>query len=159
MSLTKSIASRLDEVLLSGKWIANTNFKHQLKDVTWQQATFQIDNLNTIALLTYHINYYISGILEAIETNELTIRDQYSFNLPPISSKTAWENLVEQFQSNSEKIIATIEKMEDSILEKPFFDEKYGNYARNFEGLIEHAYYHLGQISLLKKMIIEQSHD
>lgn len=28
-----------------------------------------------------------------------------------------------------------------------------GSYLRNIEGVIEHSYYHLGQISLIKKMI------
>lgn len=45
--------------------------------------------------------------------------------------------------------------MDDRILDKPFIDEKYGSYIRNIEGVIEHSYYHLGQIVLLKKMIVQ----
>ena len=41
-------------------------------------------------------------------------------------------------------------------LEDVFFDEKYGTYLRNIEGMIEHCYYHLGQVSLIRKMILEQ---
>ncbi len=43
--------------------------------------------------------------------------------------------------------------MNDSILDQPFIEKKYGSYLRNIEGVIEHSYYHLGQISLIKKMI------
>ena len=34
-----------------------------------------------------------------------------------------------------------------------FVIPKYGTYARNIHGMIEHAHYHLGQIALIKKMI------
>ena len=56
---------------------------------------------------------------------------------------------------NAEKFAAHVERMPDEKLEAVFMDEKYGNYRRNIEGVIEHSYYHLGQISLIRKMIIE----
>ena len=43
--------------------------------------------------------------------------------------------------------------MPDTKLEEPFVDEKYGTYLRNIEAVIEHSYYHLGQISLIRKLI------
>jgi hypothetical protein len=49
--------------MLDGLWIANTNFKDQLSDVTWEQAVTKIGSLNTIAMLTFHIDYYIAGII------------------------------------------------------------------------------------------------
>jgi hypothetical protein len=52
--------------------------------------------------------------------------------------------------------INTIEKMETSKLHEPFVQEQYGTYARNLEGVIEHSYYHLGQVVLLKNMIISK---
>ena len=45
--------------------------------------------------------------------------------------------------------------MTEEKLEEIFVDEKYGTYKRNIEGMIEHCYYHLGQISLINKMIKE----
>ncbi len=57
METSNQIANRFREVLLNGKWIANTNFQEQLNTITWQQATTKIGSLNTIAALTYHINY------------------------------------------------------------------------------------------------------
>lgn len=45
-----------------------------------------------------------------------------------------------------------VEQMSDSVLDQAFVDEKY-RIQRNIEGVIEHSYYHLGQVSLIKKMI------
>lgn len=153
MNQSKFIANRIREVLLDGKWIANTNFKEQIESVNWQQANEKFENLNTIALLTFHINYYLSGLLNVFYGGELEIRDKYSFDMPEIKSESEWENLVFEFISNSEKFIHEVEKLSDEDLYKPFVDVKYGNYLRNIEGVIEHSYYHLGQVSLIKKLI------
>lgn len=153
MTRSECIAKRLREVLLSGRWIANTNYKEQLLHVTWVQATQKTGNLNTIAALTYHINYYLAGLLQVFDCGILEISDQYSFNLPTIQSEKDWQKLVTELLTNSEKFANQVEQMPDEKLDETFVEEKYGTYLRNIEGVIEHSYYHLGQISLIKKLI------
>ena len=153
MSRNKTIASRLREVYLNGRWIANTNYADQLKELDWQLAIKKVDDLNTIAVLTYHINYYLEGLLEAFDTGKLSISDKYSFDLPGIKSSAEWQQLVTKFLNNAEKFATAVEQMDDSQFDQPFIDEKYGTYLRNIEGVLEHSYYHLGQIVLLRKMI------
>jgi uncharacterized damage-inducible protein DinB len=152
MTRNITIASRLREVLLNGHWIANTNYKEQIQNINWEQATQKVANLNTIAALTYHINYYLEGLLNAFENGKLEISDKYSFDLPPIIAEADWNKLVADFLNNSEKFANKVELMDDSYFDQPFIDEKYGTFLRNIEGVIEHSYYHLGQISLIKKM-------
>ncbi|MFC6101448.1 DUF1572 domain-containing protein [Olivibacter domesticus] len=149
------VANRLQEVLLSGHWIANTNYKELLLETTWEQAIHKIGSLNTIAALTFHINYYLAGLLNVFYGGKLEISDQYSFNLPPIQSEKDWKELVDDFLRNAEKFVIQVEQMAESKLKEPFVEEKYGNYLRNIEGIIEHSYYHLGQIVLIKKLITE----
>ncbi|MBW7675478.1 DUF1572 domain-containing protein [Chryseobacterium chendengshani] len=153
MSTTSQLAKRFREVMLDGLWIANTNYKDQLSDVTWEQATTKIEDLNTIAMLTFHIDYYIAGIINVFEGGGLEIRDQYSFDLPPIENQQQWEGLLTKLWSDSEKFATLLEQMPDSKLNEVFVNEKYGTYLRNIDGMIEHAYYHLGQITLIKKLI------
>lgn len=154
MSTASQLAKRFREVLLDGKWIANTNFRDQLSDVTWHQANTKIADLNTIAMLTFHIDYYIAGIINVFEGGELEIKDKFSFDLPPIESQEQWEEFLTKLWSDSEKFATLLEQMPDSQLNEVFVDEKYGTYLRNIDGMIEHAYYHLGQITLIKKMIL-----
>lgn len=156
MKLTTNLANRLEETLLNGKWIANTNYKEILSDVSITQATYKIANLNTIALLTFHINYYLKGVLEVFEGGKLTISDKYSFDAPELNSEEDWQALIQELITNSEKIVRSISKMEIEQLESVFEKEIYGTYQRNIEALIEHSYYHLGQISLIKKMVFEE---
>jgi uncharacterized damage-inducible protein DinB len=149
----KQLANRLTEILLNGTWIANTNYKDQLADLTWKQATHQIGPLNTIAALTFHINYYLGGVLNVLEGGALEIRDKYSFDLPPIRSEEDWSKLLDELWTHAKKFADQVEKLPDEQLDAVFVDEKYGTYRRNIEGIIEHSYYHLGQITLLRKLV------
>jgi uncharacterized damage-inducible protein DinB len=159
MKRTQQIADRFREVILNGTWIANTNFKDQLSDLDWQQATTQIGSLNTIAALTFHINYYIAGVLNVLEGGPLEIRDRYSFDLPPIRSAEDWDKLKQRLWENAEQFARQIELMPDQKLDAVFVDEKYGTFLRNIEGMIEHSYYHLGQVTLIRKMILQQGNN
>jgi len=156
---SKLIANRFREVILNGVWIANTNYKDQLLNLTWEQATLKIESLNTIAALTFHINYYIAGVLNVFEGGLLEIRDKYSFDLPPINSQKDWEVFLTAFLKNAEKLATLVEQMSDKKLAEMFVNNKYGSYQRNIEGIIEHSYYHLGQITLIKKLILEKGNN
>jgi hypothetical protein len=156
MTRNLAIANRIREVLLNGKWIANTNFKEQVVSVSWEQAIQKVDNLNTIALLTFHINYYLVGLLNVFNGGKLEIKDKYSFDLPEIKSERDWNTLVNDFLNNAEMFANHVEQMDENMLDQPFVDEKYGSYLRNIEGVIEHSYYHLGQVSLIRKMISQK---
>jgi len=153
MSLASQLAKRFREVLLDGLWIANTNFKDQLSAVTWEQAVTKVDSLNTIAMLTFHIHYYIAGVLNVLKGGDLEIKDQFSFDLPPIESEEQWKGLLNRLWTDSEKLASLVEQIPDDKLDEVFVDEKYGTYRRNIDGMIEHSYYHLGQITLIKKML------
>nr|WP_298792880.1 DUF1572 domain-containing protein [uncultured Allomuricauda sp.] len=153
MTKSKNLASRIQEVLLNGKWIANTNLQDQLRKTTWKQANYKIGDHNSIAELTYHINYYVAGILNVLNGGDLEIRDKYSFDMEKIESENDWQNLIQSFISNAHSIIEKISNSSENQWSELFVKEEYGTYQRNIEGLIEHSYYHLGQISLLFKLI------
>lgn len=155
MARNKLIADRLREVFLNGRWIANTNYKEQLLSLSWKQATQKIATLNTIAALTYHINYYLDGILSVFNGGPLEIKDKFSFDLHEINSEADWKKLTHGFLSNADQFISWVEQMPEWKLDEIFVDEKYSTYLRNIEAMIEHSYYHLGQIVLIKKMILE----
>jgi len=155
MNQSLQIANRFREVILNGTWIANTNFKDQLADLDWQIAIKKIDSLNTIADLAQHIHYYISGILNVFNDGTLDIKDQFSFNFPTIESQEQWNLFLNRFWNDSEKFALNVDTMSDEKLNSAFVDEKYGSYLRNIEAMIEHSYYHLGQIVLIKKMLLQ----
>lgn len=154
MKLSEYLANRLKEILTEGKWVVETNFKEQIIDLDWKQATQKIGDCNTIADLTFHVGYYLSGVSKVLEGGTLDIRDKFSFDAPPIESEQDWNALVNKFCSDSDRFISLVEKMTDEKLLSDFVDKKYGTYLRNIDVMIEHTYYHVGQIVLIKKLLI-----
>lgn len=153
MTLGNQLANRLREVILNGTWIANTNLKDQLEDIDWKIANKEIQSLNSISNLARHIHYYIAGVKQALTKGTLEIKDAYSFDFSPIRSQKEWKTFQNKFWEDTEKLTSRVEKMSEAELNQNFVDKKYGNCLRNINGLIEHSYYHLGQIVLIKKML------
>jgi hypothetical protein len=154
MQTTAQIATQLRHFHFGGNW-TGVNMKDTLRDVTWEQATTKIHHLNTIVALVYHINYYIDAQLRLLQGQELTAKDKYSFDHPPVQSQQDWDALLDKVWKDAEIFATLIEQFPNDKLCHTFVNDKYGNYFRNFTGAIEHGHYHLGQIVIIKKMINE----
>jgi hypothetical protein len=154
MSLTQQIAKHFREAWFGGNW-TSVNLKETLADVTREQATTKVYSLNTIAALVYHMNYYVSAVLKVFHGGPLDAHDKYSFDLPPVVSQQDWEKLLNKTFTEAEHLAALIEQLPESRLWENLTGEKYGNYYRNIHGIIEHTHYHLGQIVLIKKILLQ----
>ena len=152
MNTTQQLAKHCRDVHFGGNWTF-VNLKDTLADITWQEATTQYQDSNTIATLLFHINYYINPVARVLQGEPLNASDKFSFDCPTITSQEEWEHLVQKALNEAEQFAKEIEKLEESKLFEVFSEEKYGNYFRNLFGIIEHTHYHLGQIALIKKMI------
>jgi uncharacterized damage-inducible protein DinB len=155
MHLTAQIAKHFRDIHFGGNW-TSVNLKDSLADVSWQQATTQVHSFNTIAKLTYHVNYYVQEVLKVLQGEALTASDKFSFDVPLIQSQADWEKLMNKTWAEAEQFASLIEQLPESKLVEVFTDEKYGNYYRNLHGIIEHTHYHLGQIILIKKILLEE---
>jgi uncharacterized damage-inducible protein DinB len=152
MNTTKQLAQHFRDVHFGGNWTF-VNLKDSLADVTWQEATTKLHDFNTIATLLFHINYYVNPVLKVLQGEPLIASDKYSFDCPPITSNENWQKLVQKVLDEAELFAQEIEKLDELKLYDVFSEEKYGNYFRNLLGIIEHSHYHLGQITLMKKML------
>ena len=127
-----------------------------MADIDWEEATTKISNLNTIATLVFHINYYVNPVLKVLQGGQLIANDKFSFDLQPINSEEDWQKIITKALAEAVLLANQIEKLAEEKLVEDFSDAKYGSYYRNLHGIIEHTHYHLGQISLLKKLIKEK---
>ena len=153
MKTATYLSNRLEEVLLNGKWVTGTNFKEQIENVQWEEAIRSIGELNSIAQITFHIHYYLQGVLRVFQGGSLDIHDKYSFDMPPIQSEKDWSNLKSRFLEDSKTFINVVKNMKDTEFQSIFVQEKYGTFERSVDVIIEHSNYHLGQIVLLKKLL------
>jgi len=152
MKLTNQIAQDLRKTYHGGNW-TGVSLKDQIADVTWEEALKEVNGFNTIAILVYHINYYIKTNIKVLKGGPLEGKDIYSFTHPPIESANEWKAFMVGIWAEVEEIALLIEAMPEEKLWEDFTDPKYGNYYRNLNGIVEHCHYHIGQITLIKKII------
>ena len=153
-TLPQQLAQHLRAVYFGGNW-TDVHLKEHLDTVDWQHAITKVDDLNTIAMLVYHLNYYTEGIKQVLEGGPLETRDKYSFDLPPFAKKSDWDQLVSRTYEQAEALAVLIEALPEEKLWEDFTDPKYGSYFHNLQGITEHLHYHLGQIVLIKKLQAE----
>lgn len=154
MSLNEQLAKQIKDLFLTGQWVgSNLNLKAQLDDVDFNMASTKYETLNSIALLAFHLNYYLEGLINVFKGGSLDIKDKYSFDMAPLSSQQEWDTMRHNIYRNAEYFVKLVEQMPASQLNDPFTDEKYGTYLRNLIGILEHSYYHLGQIVIIKKLL------
>ncbi len=158
MNVTAQIAKHFREVYFGGNW-TSINLKETLADITWQQATTKVYSFNTIAALVYHINYYVSAVSKVLQGEPLNASDKYSFYMSPVYSQEDWQHLLDKMRADAENFAGLIEQIPEHKLEEVFEDEKYGTYYRNLNGIIEHTHYHLGQIVLIKKLLLQTNYN
>ncbi|MCU0432360.1 MAG: DinB family protein [Bacteroidia bacterium] len=152
MNYPEEIARHLRQVHTGGNW-TTSNLKTVLEGISWQQATARIGSCNTIAALVFHIHYYVAEVTKVLQGQPLTAKDEYSYDVPEITSAGQWEVLVQKALHDAEVFAGLIEQLAESRLQEDFTDAKYGTYYRNLQGIIEHTHYHLGQIAVLKKLV------
>lgn len=153
MELTAQMARHFREVYYGGNW-TDSNLKDSLAGIGWQQAITKVHSFNTIAALVFHINYYVSIVTKVLRKEPLEGHDKYSFDLPPIQSANDWQRLLDKTWADAENFASLVEQLPESRLWENFAGKKYGNCYRNIQGVIEHTHYHLGQIVLIKKIIL-----
>lgn len=156
MSTVPAIAEGFKKYKDGGNW-TGVHLHKVLEDVTWEMATTTIYGCNTIATLVFHINYYVKGVIEFFNNGKLEIRDKYSFDAPSIQNEVEWQKFLQQTYSEMDHFSELMLAVKEADLSKTFVDEKYGSYYKNLNGILEHGYYHMGQIVILKKVLTAQA--
>ncbi|MCE3281655.1 MAG: DinB family protein [Chitinophagaceae bacterium] len=147
MKLTEVLAQHFYEVNYGDNW-TDAAVKDVLQGISWKQAVKKVGDVNTIALLLFHMDFYNLVVYDRIVGVKRQFDHEDSLEVS-ISSEKDWLQLQETYFSNVDKIYTAIMAFdEDKLFEKKTVNTPY----KNIHGLVEHIHYHLGQISLLKKL-------
>ncbi len=156
MSLSAQFASDVRSLYFDGGFVGAC-IKDHVADLTWEEAARRPEGFNSIAMLVFHLDYYVRAVTKVLQGGPLDAHDKYSFDCPVIASSADWESLRDGAFANAEIFAALIEKLSDDELQGDFVDGKYGTWFRNLLGLLEHSYYHMGQMALIRKMVKGES--
>ncbi len=154
-NLTAHIAKNIEEFYFGGNW-TDVSLRDSLKGLDWRLAQKKIEPFHSISELVYHINYFIAVVIPVLEGKPLKGKDAESFDVPEFKSRTEWDLFLDQVWADARKFTELIRRLPDEQLDDHFTDEKYGTFRKNLNGIIEHSHYHLGQITLLRKMLEQE---
>ncbi|MCV6630958.1 MAG: hypothetical protein OIF50_13990 [Flavobacteriaceae bacterium] len=93
----------------------------------------------------------MEGVLGVLQGGALTIKDAYSKQITAEIDPQYWDMLHQVLLKDSATLAKEVSLLSEAQLTSVFVKPVYGSYARNIEAIIEHAYYHLGQLLWLKK--------
>jgi Protein of unknown function (DUF1572) len=151
--ITHELARHIREIHFGNNW-TDVDMTMVLKDVTWQQAVATpIPNANSIAVLVFHMNFYLNYVHKSIKEGVYKFDHEDSFKVPPIQSEADWQALLQKTWDDAEAFAQTVEKQ---AIGRNFYNAVppfQNSFYKNLQGVVEHNHYHLGQIVLLKKLL------
>jgi hypothetical protein len=151
MNLSEQLSKHFRETFTGGNW-SEVDLSYALNGVDWKMAIQKTGTANSIAMLLGHIHFYVSRVLKVLNSEPLPRGDQENFYHPPINSEEDWTEFKSRVFRDIDAFSASLAQLAPNKFEQIFVDEKYGSYFRNIMGIIEHSYYHIGQIVVLKNM-------
>ena len=114
-------------------------------------AARPIAGAHSIWELVLHIAAWERAIrTRIVERRALQLSDEENFPGVTDSSESSWRNALESLRGNHEDLIQTVSRLSEAQLSEPVPGKPY-DFRFMLHGAAQHAAYHGGQISLLKK--------
>lgn len=151
MEVRSLIAQHIIDAHEGGNWTGNS-LREALKNVSLTAATATTKaSTNTIASLVHHLTYWNNIMMRRIAGEVVDIPDVNGFDVPLLTTEKEWEVLQQNNLRSAHGLAAAILKDERQDLSDPILPG-YSSAYKNFQGCIEHIYYHLGQITMIKQL-------
>ncbi|MDB5021590.1 MAG: hypothetical protein JWQ28_2717 [Pedobacter sp.] len=152
MKITELIALHLIEAHEGSNW-TEVDVRSSLEDVSLKEATMRTKaSPNSIASIVQHLTYWNRVMVKRI--NGIVVADNGSngFSGPVLHDDEDWSRLKDDNILSAHELANAIMNFNEDALELPILPEHASAY-KNLQGSVEHVYYHLGQIVILKQLI------
>jgi hypothetical protein len=142
---------------ISGEAWYGDSLRKILDNVTAKQAeAHPIPNAHSIWELVLHVEAWVKFCLGAVQGTPIpawsTMPKEQDW--PPVieTGEEGWTQAVNLFFSTHLQLVEALKTLSDDRLEATVPGRSY-NFYHLFQGMIQHAVYHGGQVALLKKML------
>lgn len=152
MPTKELISQALAEVFIGENW-TDVNVQQVLEGVSFDMAQEQVPfTTNTIAKILYHLKYSNFIIIGRAEGNPLQYdNENKGLAAPLLHSDAEWQNLIKETFASARILSETVRNFYEKKLFEPIV-EGFSSAYRTFQGTAEHAYYHLGQMMMIKNI-------
>jgi uncharacterized damage-inducible protein DinB len=152
MKITELIATHILEAYEGNNW-TDVSIADTLNNVRWQEAQCKTaGSLNTIASLLHHLCFWNGILLQRLSESDPAIPEINGFDVKELKNEDDWFRLKEETRDSFVKLADAAKNFPEEKLSE-FYAEGKSSHYKNLAGIVEHAYYHLGQIMILKKLV------
>lgn len=152
MKETLRIRSLFEKQYDGNPWLG-VNFLDKLKLITPEMAAFKFSpDTNSIWEILNHIIGWREVVLQGIPQNGY--KSPPHNYLTPIESPSEleWEHTLVRLKDSQDDWLEYLNSLDKKVFERPFSDGRYNHYELIL-GILHHDIYHLGQISLLIRLV------
>lgn len=160
-SVIYSLISQLEDIHHGNNWIG-LNFEKMIDPLNEEEFFFSPDGFHSVAEILSHLTVWRNESLLKIQTGEGSITD---------SDPTNWKNnselmgigkssIIEAYYDSLEKLLRLLSDKNDDFLNETYYDtdfKAYHSFSFLLYGMLHHDLYHLGQLSMLVKIINSKS--
>ena len=153
MNSTNLIAEHIKQVYEGDNW-TDVNIDDTIRNISWHQAQQKTNaSPNTIASLLHHLYYWNGVMMQRLKGSNPSTPGTNGYNVGELKTDEEWQALKEKTHESFLQLADLIKSFPEEKLSSTYAEGK-SSYYKNFQGIVEHAYYHLGQIVILKKLIL-----
>ena len=151
MNILNAITQNLTATFEGNNW-TDVDIASAINDITFDEAITQTNaSPNTIASLTHHLFFWNGIIMKRLKGNNPS-GPENGYNISHIKTENDWNDLKEKTHQSFIDLANAIKNFAEEKLNETYAEGK-SSYYKNITGIIEHAYYHLGQITILKRIV------
>ena len=150
MTLAQHLGKHFRQAYFGGSF-TERNLREELSDMPLAVAQRRTAGGNSVVALVYHLHFYVRGVASVLGGGPLDTRDAASWQTPAIDTEDEWRAFVTQVLAEGEAFAKTLEALPEEELWKPFYRPTNAPTLTNALGVLEHVYYHLGQVVLLAR--------
>ncbi|NNV56411.1 DinB family protein [Limnovirga soli] len=152
MQTSAAIALQMKEVYEGGNW-SEVDLAATLADITWAEANIITPvSANSIAAILIHLQFYNNVVKDRLAGINTAIPDTNGFDVPKMKNAADWKLLQQNSFASALALMDVVSALPDEKLFEVLTSSGVTVY-KTLHGVVEHAYYHLGQIVMLKKII------
>ena len=130
-----------------------------LDDATWKEAAAApIPGAHSIWEIALHLVTAQQLIVDLVQGISRPFRAGDDWPTPNPSSEASWDKVMGQFRDGEAAVRRAAATVADEQLDRPFREGGTSAY-NNLHGYTQHAVYHAGQISMLKKLVRGEGED
>ncbi|MEO8516434.1 MAG: DinB family protein [Flavobacterium sp.] len=132
-------------------WI-DTTLVGSLQNISYLKAAEKYKNCNSIWEIANHIIAWRENVLQRVQGKVITTPNHNYFESINDISENAWKNTLQHLEESQQKWMVFLEHFDKKKFDKIYPNNNL-NYYEHIHGIIQHDAYHLGQITILSKLV------